>query len=90
MYNERKTSGMTLLQHLAVRAGRNRKKNPNGVIGITIGDADKIIQDFKQMRKERDDAIAALSGRLPKEKAKRDKAESKIAPRWAAVIKNIK
>jgi len=82
---------MTLLQHLAVRAGRNRKKNPNGVIGITIGDADKIIQDFKQMRKERDEALAML--KLPKVPAQEKpdrKVESKIDPRWAAVLKNIK
>jgi len=83
---------MTLLQHLAVRAGRNRKKNPNGVIGITIGDADKIIEDFKQMRRERDEALAML--KLPKvpaeQKQEKKKAEPKVDPRWAAVLKNIK
>lgn len=86
---------MTLLQHLAIRAGRNRNKNPNGVIGITIGDADKVIKDFKQMRKERDDALALLKGQAPKEKVnrvnvKKEKIEPKVNPRWAAVIKNIK
>ena len=59
-YHDRKSSGMTLLRHLSIRAGRNRKKNPNGIIGITIGDADVIIEDFKQMKFERDEALRLL------------------------------
>lgn len=87
---------MTLLRHLAVRAGRNRKRNPNGVIGITIEDADKIISDFKQMKFERDEAmrLLGLSNVPTKDTKKIDKAPQEpkptIDPRWAKVIKELK
>jgi hypothetical protein len=59
-YHERKTTGMTLLQHLAARRTRTKKKNQNGIIGITVGDATQIINDFKQMKAQRDEAMRIL------------------------------
>lgn len=60
MYNERKSTGMTLIKHLAIRVGKGRSKNPNGVIGITIGDAMAIIEQFNEMRDQRDEALRLL------------------------------
>lgn len=60
MYSERKSTGMTLLRHLAVRRGIALKKNPNAVIGITVGDAEEIIKEFKEMKAERDEALRIL------------------------------
>lgn len=59
-YNNRKTTGMTLLRHLATRSTKCKKRNPNGVIGITVGDADAIILEYKNMKKERDEALRLL------------------------------
>lgn len=95
-HNNRKSTGMTLLRHLAIRAGRCRKKNPNGIIDITIGDADKIIEDFKQMKFERDEAMRLLGLRQtpsvdtkPINKAPKD-APAVIDPRWAKVLNELK
>lgn len=87
---------MTLLRHLAIRAGRNRNKNPNGIIGVTVGDADKIIADFKQMKFERDEAMRLLGMReLPSKDTKPiqkapQEPPAKIDHRWAKVINDLK
>jgi hypothetical protein len=99
-----KSKGMTLLRHLMVRVGRRRKVNPSGVVGLTIGDAMLVVSEFKEMKAQRDEAMRLLGLRtLPErvvllphtniepeqEKSTRLK-ESKVAPRWANVIKNLK
>lgn len=67
MYKERKSTGMTLLRHLAIRRGKAIKRNPNAVIGITVGDAEQIITEFKEMKEERDKAMRLLGIRaMPK------------------------
>ena len=88
---------MTLLQHLAVRRGLAKKRNPNGIIGITVGDAAKIIEEFKDMRRQRDEALASAGIARPKKekKSKEPKApveatKAKIDPRWAKVLRDLK
>lgn len=94
-YHTRKSSGMTLLRHLSIRAGRARKKNPNGIIGITIGDADVIIEDFKKMKFERDEAMRLLGMRsIPEPKTEIIKKApvappKNIDPRWKKVIDEL-
>lgn len=94
-YHTRKSTGMTLLRHLAVRSGRAKNKNPNGIIGITVGDADNIVKEFKQMKFERDEALKLLGIRnIPEGKEKPIKkkveANNKVSPVWLKVINNLK
>lgn len=101
-HNNRKSTGMTLLHHLAARCGKRRNKNPNGIMDITIGDADKIIAEFKQMKFERNEALRLLglrniplgnpvadAGTKVAKKVK-EVASTKIDPRWAKVINDLK
>jgi hypothetical protein len=60
MYNERKTSGMTLLMHISRARGRLKKRNPNGIVGVTVGQAEQIIAEFKDMKAQRDEAMRIL------------------------------
>lgn len=86
---------MTLLRHLAARATRAKKKNPNGVIGITIGDAEKAIEEFKQMKFERDEAMKLLGLRqVPSAKTDTVKdapvePPKNIDARWKKVIDGL-
>lgn len=56
----RKSTGMTLLRHLAVRKGRAKARRPDAIVEITVSDADAIISDFKEMKAERDEAMRLL------------------------------
>ena len=98
------SKGMTLLRHLIVRVGRRKNINPNGIVGLTIGDAMLVVSEFKEMKEQRDEAMRLLGLRtLPQhvallphtnvepEPAKKPKVENpKVNPRWANVIKNLK
>jgi hypothetical protein len=99
MSNEqpRKSKGMTLLRHLMIRVGRRKKINPNGCVALSIGEAMSIVEDFKAMKVERDEALRIMGLRelpnpsLENPVEKKTKAPSvKINTRWANVLKNIK
>lgn len=60
MQSERKTTGMTLLRHIAVRKGKAKKRNPNAIVELTVSEVDAIISEFKEMKAQRDEAMRIL------------------------------
>lgn len=66
---ERKTSGMTLLKHLAIRKTKVKNRNPNGIVDLKVSDVEAIVSEFKEMQAQRDEAMRLLGLRtLPDHK----------------------
>jgi hypothetical protein len=88
------------------RVTRRKAINPEGVIGIKIGDAAVLVSEFKEMKNQRDEAMRILKLRtLPNFEAfhphtnvdaevKKSVVEKPSAPKirkeWANVLKNLK